>query len=91
MKNGFPWSKVSSIMPPYDENGNTCKDNPVYVRVFMQDFITNVNFTIGQDALKSAYVTVPDLRSSSMSLGLSVDLEWKEGLSFDNVPLGVSD
>jgi hypothetical protein len=57
----------------------------------MQDFVTKVNFTIGSDALKNAFVTVPDLRSTSMSLGLSVDLEWKEGLSFDNVPLGVSD
>ena len=87
MKSGFPWSKVSKIMPPYDSDGKTCT-GVNYVRVFMQDFITNVNFTIGKDALKYAYVTVPDLRSSSMSLGLSVDLEWKEGLSFDNVPLG---
>jgi hypothetical protein len=89
MKSSFPWAKASKIMPPYDSDGKTCTGVD-YVRVFMQDFVTNVNFTIGKDALKYAFVTVPDLRSSSMSLGLSVDLEWKEGLSFDNVPLGVN-
>ena len=88
VKNTFSWDRVSKIMPPYDASGNTLTGD-AYLRIFMQDFVTKVNFTIGKNALKSAYVTVPDLRSSSLSLGLSVDLEWREGLTFDNVPLGM--
>jgi len=33
-------------------------------------------------------VSVPDLRSSQLSLGLSVDLKWQTGLNFDNIVLG---
>ena len=50
-------------------------------RVFIQDFTTKANFTIKD--LKSAYVTIPDLRASKLQLGLSVDLTWQSGLTFD--------
>lgn len=50
-------------------------------RVFAQDYYTLAKFNIAN--LKGAYVTIPDLRSTKMSLGLSVDLEWKKGLVFD--------
>ena len=30
-------------------------------------------------------MTIPDLRSSQISLGLSVDLTWQKGLDFDVV------
>ncbi len=50
--------------------------------------MTTANFVIGENSLKSAYVTVPDLRSTQISLGLSVNLEWQTGLVFDNVILG---
>lgn len=49
--------------------------------VFVQDHTTNVNLTFG--SLKSAYNCIPDLRSSLLSLGLAVDLQWKEGITFD--------
>ncbi len=52
-------------------------------RVFIQDFVTTANFNIGQDALKHAYYSVPDLRASQMSLGLSVDLQWTSGLTYN--------
>lgn len=55
-----------------------------YDRVFVQDFTTKANFTI--NSLKNAYVTIPDLRASKLELGLSVDLSWKTGLTFD-VPI----
>ena len=55
-------------------------------RIFIQDFMTTANFTIGTKSLQHAYYSVPDLRASQMSLGLSVDLQWNTGLSFD-VPL----
>ena len=34
-------------------------------------------------SLQNAYVTIPDLRSSQLSFGLSVDLMWREGMVFD--------
>lgn len=55
--------------------------NHEVIRVFMQDFVTEANFTI--NSLKNAYVTVPDLRAVEMKFGLSVDLKWKAGASFD--------
>ena len=54
-------------------------------RVFVQDYTTEVNLTIND--LKRAYSTIPDLRSVELQLGLSVDLNWQTGLTFD-VPLG---
>ena len=53
-------------------------------RVFIQDYTTKANFTI--NSLKHAYVTIPDLRASKLQLGLSVDLTWQNGLTFD-VPI----
>lgn len=54
-------------------------------RTFVQDYKTCVNLTI--NTLKNAYVTIPDLRSVKLQLGLSVDLKWQTGLTFE-VPLG---
>ncbi len=50
-------------------------------RVFIQDFKTKAAFNI--KSLKNAYVTIPDLRSTTLKLGLSVDLTWQTGLTFD--------
>ena len=52
-------------------------------RVFIRDAVTTATFTIGKDALQRAYSTIPDLRSTQMFFGLSVDLEWKSGLNFN--------
>ena len=69
------------------QNGNN--------RVFIQDFLTTANFTIDNGStetptrnpsLQNAYSVIPDLRSTQMTFGLSVDLTWKPGLTF-NVPL----
>ena len=49
----------------------------------MQDYETVINLILGQNALQHAYVTVPDLSASQVSLGLSVDIDWKSGLIFD--------
>ncbi len=49
--------------------------------VFMSDYQTTANVTI--TSLASAYNTIPDLRATQMQLGLSVDLVWKTGISFD--------
>jgi hypothetical protein len=71
-------------LPPYDAD---CTTNTI-PRVFIQDHMTTANFKIGENSLKYAYLTVPDLRSSSVTLGLSVDLQWSTGLNFGDVILG---
>ena len=56
-------------------------------RVFIRDAKTTATFTLSGTSLQKAYSTIPDLRSTQMVFGLSVDLEWKPGLTF-NVNLG---
>ncbi len=76
-------------VPPLDADGKSTKTT----RIFVQDYMTTVNFKLTADptehtsSLQDAYVTIPDLRSSQLSFGLSVDLNWRPGLSFD-VDLG---
>ena len=73
--------------PPFDPaNGKTIN----VPRVFMQDYMTTADLVIGADALKHAYVTVPDLRSGQVSLGMSIDVSWTPGLAFV-VPMGETD
>jgi len=83
---GISWPEATKqALPPFDEtSGNTIKER----RVFIQDFMTTANFVLGTTSLQHAYSTVPDLRSSQISLGLSVDLKWQTGLTFNNVILG---
>lgn len=83
----FPTRTATNYnLPPYndDATGTTVEAS----RVFIQDFMTVANFTIGATSLQKAYVTVPDLRSSEISLGLSVDINWETGLNFGDVVLG---
>ena len=67
-------------------------------QVFKQDYYTQANFTIqaglpktdtgfnsttgNSTGLGKAYNTIPDLRAPEMELGLSVDLQWQEGITF---------
>ncbi len=82
---GVTWpANDLQALPPFNADGTTLKER----RVFMQDFMTTANFVIGATSLQKAYSTVPDLRSTQISLGLSVDLKWETGLIFDNVILG---
>lgn len=67
--------------PPYDANGQSQKVD----RVFVQSFKTSATFVLGPYSLQYAYLTVPDLRAGSMSLGLSVNLNWETGLSFEPI------
>ncbi len=52
-------------------------------RVFIQNFVTSATFTLGETSLRNAYVTVPNLASTQMSLGLSVDLKWHTGFTYN--------
>jgi hypothetical protein len=80
---GITWPDYYAL-PPYNDDGTTIKER----RVFIQDYMTTANFVLGEYSLQHALVSVPDLRSSQISLGLSVDLSWSAGLSFDGVILG---
>lgn len=52
-------------------------------RVFIRDAKTTATFTLNATSLQNAYSTIPDLRSTQMVFGLSVDLAWKPGLTFN--------
>lgn len=49
--------------------------------VFMRDYQTTLSLNI--KSLANAYNTIPDLRSTKLQFGLSVNLEWQKGLQFD--------
>lgn len=49
--------------------------------VFKQDFTTTARVSIKD--LKSAYNTIPDLKAPQLEIGLSVDLEWRNGHTYD--------
>lgn len=74
-------------IPPLDGSGVSTKTP----RVFIQDYMTIARFRINNETtgespiktLQNAYVTIPDLRSSQLSFGLSVDLEWRPGMEFE--------
>ncbi len=50
-------------------------------RVFVKDHTTVATFTI--TSLKNAYNHIPDMRTSKINVGLAVNLEWQEGITFD--------
>ena len=66
-------------------------------KVFAQDFVTTATFTIGTGAnstdattyggtpagLGLAHIGLPDLTMPQMELGLSVNLQWQPGLTFN--------
>lgn len=84
------WPTTYAI-PPYiaagPSAGTSAGASQEITRVFIQDYLTTATFKIGAESLKNAFITVPDLRSTQTSLGLSVDLNWREGLNFTNVNL----
>jgi len=94
----WPTNVKNNFIPPYyyydnaadEANADEDKKSGMTIkerRVFMQDFVTEATFVLTENSLKHALVAVPDLRSTQLSLGLSVDLSWKTGLQFTNVPL----
>ena len=80
---GITWP-TNYALPPYNADGTSVNRR----RIFIQDYKTIADFVLGANSLKAALIDVPDLRSSQISLGLSVDLEWQSGLNFENIILG---
>ena len=81
---------------PANETPNTDEELDVYypsraLRTFIQDYTTTAQFIIkagtasgtGDGSLAHAVTTIPDLRTSSQTVGLSVDLTWQNGLPFE--------
>ena len=95
---GCKFYLVAQLTPSSGTNYDATTMN----QVFKQDHITIVTFTIKAGfpktdttsfpaggntvGLGKAYNTIPDLRTPQLELGLSVDMTWQSGLSFD-VPL----
>ncbi len=50
-------------------------------QVFKQDYTTTARIAIKD--LKSAYNTIPDLKAPQLEIGLSVDLSWQAGHTYD--------
>ena len=85
-QSSITWPTYYQVPPIYGVDGDTsgaAGQSMKIPRVFIQDFMTTAKFRIGLNSLKNAYLTVPDLRSSQMSLGLSVDLSWQNGYTYD--------
>lgn len=76
---GAKFYLVAQLDPAAASNNNGVSD------VFKQDYTTTATLTIS--SLKNAYNTIPDLRASKLSLGLTVDLTWEAGMVFDNVEI----
>lgn len=81
---GIVWPTNGYVVPPYDTDG-TSKE---VTRVFVQDYVTSVSFKFGPNSLHYAYLTVPDLRSSNVTMGLSVDIKWSKGLVYNEIIIG---
>ena len=84
---GITWP-TNYALPPYETEGANIGKTIKERRVFIQDYTTKANFVIGETSLQKALVALPDLRSTQISLGLSVDLEWTNGLNFGEITLG---
>ena len=73
--------------PPYKTQDGSTVDAP---RVFMQNYVTTANIVLDKYALQHAYLTMPDLRSSQITMGLVIDMTWQTGLEY-NVTIGDKD
>lgn len=70
------------LLGKLDPSNATGTANPSSIdRVFKQDYKTIANFNIKN--LKEAYNCIPDLRASSINVGLAVDLSWQDGITFN--------
>lgn len=69
---GAKFYLVGKLVPQADKAGN---------KVFAQAYNTKANVTI--TSLAHAYNCIPDLKNPELELGLSVNLEWSEGLVQD--------
>lgn len=72
------WETNSDYRQPGATSSN---ENGKISRVFIQDHTTTENLTV--NSFENAYVNIPDLRSTQLMFGLSVNLTWLDGLTFN--------
>ncbi len=76
---GSKFYLIANLVPGTNETANP----NTLTQVFKQDYITTAKLTIGANSLASAYNVIPDLRSPKLEFGLSVNLEWRAGITFE--------
>lgn len=87
---GSKFYLVGKLDPAKGTKPTTTSDTgttTTFDHVFVKGYTTTANFVIGEESLKKATNTIPDLRTAELSLGLMVDFTWKDGLTFDDVVL----
>ena len=60
----------------YDTNSSASN---LIKKAFVQDYVTTANFVVAN--LKKAYNLLPDLRTPNLEIGMSVDLNWNNGIT----------
>lgn len=88
IENGARFYLLGTLKPTQANEEATSVPSVEHPAIFMKDYQTTAKFNIS--SLKKAYNTIPDIRTTNMQLGLSVDLEWKKGYQFD-ITIGGAD
>lgn len=96
IKNGANFYMVAKLDPASTTSGEVTQPSTGtstnLTKVFQQDYVTVANLTILENSgdatthdkgLGAAYNVIPDLRTPALSIGLSVDLNWQTGLTFN--------
>ena len=68
-------------LDPAAAGATTPSEYPTLNQVFKQDFTTVVKLNI--TSLAKAYNVIPDLRAPQLEFGMSVDLKWQTGMTFE--------
>ncbi len=86
---GAKFYMVAQLNPSAGSGVTQPKDGSIK-NVILQDYVTKANLSINTNSgndhdkgLGAAYNVIPDLRTPALSIGLSVDLTWQTGLTFD--------
>lgn len=96
-KNGIiPAGSKFYLVAKLTPSSATNKSENSIDQVFKQDYVTKATLTISKNekttendkqetGLGAAYNVIPDLRTPALSIGMSVDLQWQTGLTFNVV------
>ena len=90
IKAGANFYMVAKLDPTNNMGEVTQPGSVKLTKVFQQDYTTVANLTITENSdtnhdkgLGAAYNVIPDLRTPALSIGMSVDLNWQSGLTFN--------
>lgn len=90
IKAGANFYMVAKLDPKNNMGEVTQPGSVNLTKVFQQDYTTVANLTIMENSdtnhdkgLGAAYNVIPDLRTPALSIGMSVDLNWQSGLTFN--------